>query len=103
MDHGEFETQDGNVIVLKKNSQVSCSPKMLYTIPPTGTPPQLGVCSMTVEHVLLTRLQFAADCIHYSISLMSILWWKLLTFEVATIIIVRIIVIIYIRTEFVTI
>ena len=24
MDHGEFETQDGGVILLKKNSQVSC-------------------------------------------------------------------------------
>ena len=23
MDHGEFETQDGNIVVLKKNSQVS--------------------------------------------------------------------------------
>ena len=23
MDHGEFETQDGNIVLLKKNSQVS--------------------------------------------------------------------------------
>lgn len=32
MDHGEFETQDGNILLLKKNSQVFFTTLLIYQL-----------------------------------------------------------------------